>query len=168
LCKEWLANQPLFSSVPHPLQQLYNDPLIPSTRLTQRFGSLRADIPFLMVVHTAVKFGLERARKDKMVGQSLQSSVVISVPAGSNAAAVLERHSNDLESMFVVSAVHVNGESVADPEWSYTEEFEVHGTKGSVTVLPPTAAKCPRCWRYVAPAEEELCGRCDDIVKALE
>lgn len=35
---------------------------------------------------------------------------------------------------------------------------------GTVLVLPPEQAKCPRCWRYVAPAEDELCGRCEDVV----
>jgi isoleucyl-tRNA synthetase len=35
-----------------------------------------------------------------------------------------------------------------------------------VLVHPPSGHKCPRCWRFVKAAEEEICGRCDDVVKS--
>ena len=34
-----------------------------------------------------------------------------------------------------------------------------------VVVHPPRLEKCPRCWRFAKAAEEELCGRCGDVVK---
>jgi isoleucyl-tRNA synthetase len=35
-----------------------------------------------------------------------------------------------------------------------------------VVVHPPTGAKCPRCWRFVKGVEEEICGRCEHVVKS--
>ena len=51
-------------------------------------------------------------------------------------------------------------------EWKFKAEFDVPGGKGTAWVLPPKEAKCPRCWKYVAPAENELCGRCAEVVDA--
>ncbi|KAH7381694.1 isoleucyl-tRNA synthetase-like protein [Pyrenochaeta sp. MPI-SDFR-AT-0127] len=34
-----------------------------------------------------------------------------------------------------------------------------------VLVHPPANEKCPRCWRFVRNEKEELCTRCDDVVK---
>ena len=67
--------------------------------------------------------------------------------------------------MFVVSQVRVvseGGEEAGKPEWVETVELE----EGAVTVMvtPPEAHKCPRCWRYVAPVEDELCRRCEGAV----
>ncbi|KAK1835528.1 tRNA synthetases class I-domain-containing protein [Podospora conica] len=49
------------------------------------------------------------------------------------------------------------------PEW--VEKAPVAGYDGvTVRVTPPEAHKCPRCWRYVAPVEDALCGRCEEWV----
>lgn len=151
----------------HPLHQLYGDPVIDDSRLTYSLESLRKDIPILMSVHGAIKSGLEVARSDKVVGSSLQSSVIIDV-ADTSIRNVLETYADELEAMFVVSSVGINATPPQDMEWSYTRDFEVGGdVKGKVVVLPPTQAKCPRCWRYVAPEEDELCQRCEDVVATV-
>lgn len=116
-----------------------------------------------MSVHAAIKFGLEAARGDKVLGASLQSSVILDVP-NHLAREVLGKYADELESMFVVSSVKVNAALPENPEWSYTREFEVGGITGAAVVLPPKQAKCPRCWRYVAPREDVLCQRCEDVV----
>ncbi|EEY21309.1 isoleucyl-tRNA synthetase [Verticillium alfalfae VaMs.102] len=67
---------------------------------------LRADLHLLLSVHAAVKAALERARLAKMLGSSLQSAVVVSVPAAPSAA-VLARYAADLDALFVVSSVEV-------------------------------------------------------------
>ncbi|KAK7999862.1 hypothetical protein PG990_012462 [Apiospora arundinis] len=164
----WLKQD---GAVLHPLQQLYNEPLVSSSRLSLDLDTVRNDIPVLMAVHAAIKTGLERARSDKVLGQSLQSSVVLTVPGESAAAkTVLDRYAHELDAMFVVSSVEVNAAvatAVVDGEaaaWKYEHEFEVAGVKGTATVLPPRDAKCPRCWKYVAPVENQLCGRCEEVV----
>ena len=118
-------------------------------------------------VHSAVKATIEQARTDKALGSSLQCSVILSVEdkqVTDDLAWFLE----DLEAIFVVSSVHINTPLPEDPAWSYTQEIDVQGSKVRVHVLPPREEKCPRCWRYVAPAEDELCGRCDEVVGRIK
>ncbi|KAK6072239.1 isoleucyl-trna synthetase [Seiridium cupressi] len=163
---QWMKNDP---AIVHPLHQLYSDPIIPEGRLTQDLAVLRGDMPILMDVHAAIKTGLEKARADKAVGSSLQSSVLV-LTSDTATSAILQRYAGELADMFVVSSLEVNARDGLpnSPDWDkYTQEFPVNGlgAKGTVTILPPKDSKCPRCWRYVAPAEDELCGRCEGVVK---
>ncbi|KAK8074719.1 Isoleucine--tRNA ligase [Apiospora hydei] len=150
----------------HPLQQLYNEPLVKPSRLTLDLDTVRSDIPVLMTVHAAIKAGLERARSDKVLGQSLQSSVILAVPdEAATVKTVLDRYAQELDVMFVVSSVNVNAPVDGQAAWKYEHEFEAgNGHMGTATVLPPRDVKCPRCWRYIAPVEDQLCGRCEDVV----
>jgi isoleucyl-tRNA synthetase len=163
-------------SLSRPLHQLYKDPFIDESRLTLKEASLRNDIPILMSVHAAIKTGLERARMDKVLGSSLQSRVVIAVH-DNQTRDVLKKYADELEAMFVVSHVEVTGPLPENSDWngaiwSYSQVIDSSGETGGngkigeVVVLPPKDDKCPRCWRYVAPSEEELCGRCKDVVEA--
>ena len=34
-----------------------------------------------------------------------------------------------------------------------------------VRVTPTSAHKCPRCWRFVAPAPDAVCGRCQTVLR---
>ncbi|KAK4129761.1 isoleucyl-tRNA synthetase [Parathielavia appendiculata] len=147
----------------HPLRQLYWDPIVDEDRLTMDPRQLRLDVPVLMRAHAAIKAALELARGDKVLGSSLQCAVVLEVPEGGVLQA-LERYTDELEAMFVVSSVGLNGAVPEGVEWKYSEEFELEGKQCKAWVLPPKQAKCPRCWRYVAPKEDELCGRCEDVV----
>ncbi|KAI1404910.1 isoleucyl-tRNA synthetase [Hypoxylon fuscum] len=161
---EWMKQD---TSLTHPLHQIYGDPIIDPGRLTRDLTSLRRDIPLLMSVHAAIKSGLEAARGDKVLGSSLQCSVIIGA-TDTSSRNVLKAYADELEAMFVVSSVDINGAIPTDPEWSYTREFETDGeVKGSVVVLPPHQAKCPRCWRYVAPEEDALCRRCENVVATV-
>lgn len=120
-----------------------------------------------MTIHGAVKSALEQARSAGHVGSSLQSTVDIQI-AG-EAAVVLEKHLIELAGMFVVSDVRVNEQHVEANEgdgFAFRQEFEVDGVQGHVEVRAPVHAKCPRCWRYLAPKEDELCGRCEDVVQS--
>ncbi|KAG7136064.1 Isoleucine--tRNA ligase like protein [Verticillium longisporum] len=154
------------ASLTHPLRALASTPLFDPARLTHAPAALRADLPLLLSVHGAVKAALERARLAKTLGSSLQSAVVVVVPAA-RSAAVLARYAADLEALFVVSSVEVRlGDAL--PEAPFAQAFEVDGARGVVGVLPPQGCKCSRCWRYVAEAEDSLCGRCEEAVEALE
>jgi isoleucyl-tRNA synthetase len=149
--------------VVHPLRQLYDAPLVDEARLTIGRAELRAAVPVLMRVHAAIKAAAEIARGEKVLGSSLQCAVVLEVPGGA-ALEALEGFKEELEAMFVVSSVELNGAVPGDAAWRYCEEFELDGALCKAWVLPPRQAKCPRCWRYVAPKEDALCGRCDEVV----
>lgn len=146
-------------SVLHPLQQLYNAPLIDPSRLIRDEAQIAAAVPILMQTHADIKPVLEKARANKLLGSSLQCSVVLEIQDES-ALAVLTEYADELEAMFVVSSVGINTEIPEKPEWHLKHDF-AHGV---IHVLPPNQAKCPRCWRYVAPAEDRLCGRCEEVI----
>ncbi|CAK7224411.1 isoleucine-tRNA ligase [Sporothrix eucalyptigena] len=161
----------LKESTTHPLQQLYNDPILRQDQLSQNKNDrLRAAIPVIFSAHAAVKTASEHARNDKLMGSSLQCSVVLQVPENSAALELLREHANELADMLVVSSISIltDAEQVGDDSayaWKYTAPFEVDGGKPATAyVLPPDMAKCPRCWRYVANEEDQLCKRCDDVV----
>ncbi|KAI0907771.1 tRNA synthetases class I-domain-containing protein [Ustulina deusta] len=169
---EWMRQD---ASLIHPLHQLSADPLIDPSRLTIDPAELRKDIPILMAVHGAVKPALEQARVAGHLGSSLQSTVEIHIPETTEqnhkaVLSVLEKHADELANMFVVSAVRISKPRESDPndppvDFAFREEFEVNGVKAHVEVRPPEHAKCPRCWRYVAPQEDVLCTRCEDVIK---
>ncbi len=159
----------LLRSVLHPLHQLYSSPVIDPSRLTYTEAELREAIPVLMRAHGAIKAASEVARAAKVLGPSLQSSIVLEMPE-TKEGAVLAKYAEELEAMFVVSSVEINGTVPVDAAWKYSEQFDVDGagTKGTAWVLPPKQHKCARCWRYVAPAEESLCGRCEEAVAGVD
>ncbi|KAI5922054.1 isoleucyl-tRNA synthetase [Camillea tinctor] len=161
---EWMKRD---RSLIHPLHQLYSDPIIDSTRLTHDASDLRADLPVLMGVNAAIKAALERGRHEKVLGSSLQSSVLIN--ADSTTTTVLRKYLDELEAMFVVSSVEIDGSVPKHPGWVYREKFDinVNGTRygGKLYALPPKGAKCGRCWRYIAREDGELCDRCEYIVE---
>ncbi|ETS81202.1 hypothetical protein PFICI_06204 [Pestalotiopsis fici W106-1] len=163
---EWMKQD---MAVVHPLHQLYATPVISEDRLTLDLPAVRKDIPTLMAVHSAIKTGLEKARADKVVGSSLQSSIVVST-SDAGVIAVLERYADELANMFVVSSLEITAgdASPSTPGWEqYKQEIDINGSgvKGTIAVLPPHDAKCSRCWRYIAPVEDSLCGRCEEMVK---
>lgn len=152
-------------SLQNPARQLYDAPLVDPNRLTVAQSRLRADMPALAAVHEAVKAGLEGAREAKVLGSSLQCSVLVTTE-DSEMAGTLGRYLDELDAMYVVSHVHLNEPVPDEPSWCFTRPVEFRGTtKGTVHVLPPKQAKCSRCWRYVAE-EEGLCGRCKGAVGA--
>lgn len=153
-------------SLENPARQLYSSPLVDPLRLTLPQDVVRKDQIIITEVHSAVKATLEQARTAKVLGSSLQSSVILEIEEG-RATAVLGRYLDELEDIFVVSSVQINQPLPDSPDWAYQQEFEIHDAKLKVHVLPPKQEKCSRCWRYVAPVEDALCGRCEEVVGAL-
>jgi isoleucyl-tRNA synthetase len=180
---EWLKKDSV-----HPLRQLYASPVIDAERVPAARGEeehrLREAMPVLFAVHTGIKSATELARRDKKVGSSLQCSVVLQVPDRAVTDAL--SRIDELESALVVSHVGINDPLPEDAEWKYSVDFQVpmpgasgggeveagEGQQPGLTctawVLPPRAHKCPRCWRYIAPQEDQLCGRCEDVVEMGE
>jgi isoleucyl-tRNA synthetase len=152
---EWVKKQS-----EHPLRRTVNTTI--TAHLDQSLLSeIRADLPWLMKANDAIKTAQEEARLQKLIGSSLQSTVVLALPA--EAKHLFQRYQSELQNMFVVSTVDLD--AAVEGEWKFFATFDAPGGKGTAWVLPPRDAKCPRCWRYVAPVEDELCGRCEDVVQ---
>jgi isoleucyl-tRNA synthetase len=142
----------------HPFHRTLDEPL--TSRNIKTPDNIRDDIPWLLNANTAIKTAQEEGRAKKMLGSSLECSVVLTLTP--QAREIFEWYADELEAIFVVSSVELD--SSVDGTWRFSAEFDAPGGKGTAWVLPPKNAKCPRCWRYVAPAEDELCTRCDHIV----
>lgn len=157
----------------HPLKQLYDAPLVDESRLPGNQAELRAAVPVLFAVHAGIKAATETARREKAMGSSLQCAVVLEI-SNPGVVRVLEKQlGEELADLFVVSSVEINAPLPEAPEWKYELEFTIpevgaqaggSTVPGKVWVLPPKAHKCSRCWRYVAPAEDALCGRCEGVI----
>ncbi len=116
---------------------------------------------FLRVRGVVTKI-LEGARKDKMIGNSLEAKVVIE--CGAELKGFLQGFGASLADLFIVSAVEfgaVSGQYVLSSE-------EVKDLK--VGVVKAGGTKCARCWKYVEDvgknsAHPEICGRCAGVVE---
>ena len=117
-------------------------------------------MPVLFAIKEAVQSALDKARTNKLLGSSLQSNISISVN-DPRVISLIKEYQDDIADLFVVSLVQLNEPSL---EGTISADFEIDGAKGTVYVLPPKHEKCPRCWRYVMMAGEELCARCDSVV----
>ena len=152
---EWMKEE----TQTNPFHRTLDDPIISPARVVKD-DNILTDIPWLLNANTAIKTAQEEARAKKIIGSSLESSVVLQLPL--QALEVFERYADELETIFVVSSVGLNDK--VEGAWKYSCDFDVPGGKGTAWVVPPKEHKCPRCWRYVALAEDELCKRCDEVV----
>lgn len=103
----------------------------------------------LMQCREHVNTALEQARKEGVIGGSLEAEITLTLPAEQCAA--LARLGDELRFAFIVSAVHLQAGETA------------------VQVVKSAAVKCERCWHHVASVGEsaehpELCARCIDNV----
>ena len=98
---------------------------------------------------------LEKAREDKLIGNSLEAKVVLMAPAAEKE--LLMNYEKELPSLFIVSAVEL--------EFGAPGEMEIR-------VVKAPGEKCQRCWNYspsVGRSAEypQFCERCGDVVKKL-
>lgn len=152
---QWMKTEDMID----PFHRTLDESIISPERYTENDALLK-DLTWILNANAAIKTAQEEGRANKVIGSSLESSVVLELPR--EAEEVFERYKDELESVFVVSSVDVN--SSVEGKWKYEAQFDAPGGKGKAWVLPPKDKKCPRCWRYVAPKEDELCGRCEEVV----
>ena len=127
--------------------------LFPSFERCWLDDAVRQEMERLLVLREAVLKELEKAREEKLIGNSLEAQVHIAVPEAERA--LVRKYEQDLGALFIVSAVTVEPGSA--------EEL-------GVRVSRAPGAKCQRCWNYslhVGTSREypELCRRCEDVVR---
>jgi isoleucyl-tRNA synthetase len=116
-------------------------------------GEAGRELDRLIVLREAVLKELEKAREEKLIGNSLEAQVHLFIPPPEQALA--RKYEGDLAALFIVSAV------VIEP----AEEL-------AVRVSRAPGAKCQRCWNYSLQVGQsrdypELCRRCEDVVREL-
>ncbi|KAL8659487.1 MAG: hypothetical protein Q9202_007101 [Teloschistes flavicans] len=166
-------------NLPHPLRMRWDI----QRKHLQQFNDtqLEKDLPVIHGALAAIQKASERARARKHMGSSLDCYVMLQVETtcGEWAAVAdcFDRYLSELATLFVVSKVNVH---IGQPPlhywqagWMESELFELDGVKLRAHVYKPDKAKCPRCWKYLAPVgfgsedEKALCQRCTTVVQQL-
>jgi isoleucyl-tRNA synthetase len=106
-----------------------------------------ADFDALFQVRAAVLAPLEVARRDKLIGKSVEAKVIVTASGATHA--LLTKYASELAEFFIVSQVEL-----------------VSGTgEVSAKVEAATGNKCPRCWTYKAEVgAKEVCDRCAEAL----
>jgi isoleucyl-tRNA synthetase len=109
---------------------------------------------------------LELARKDKVIGHSLDSSVILALP--DKLYDLLVPYKDTLRSIFIVSSVDLA--QVNEVEEGYESE-EISGLK--IKVAPSEDKKCERCWVHDPSVGKNgkhsgICIRCIDALTEME
>jgi len=121
-------------------------------------AGLEADWETLLAVRASVMVELERLRLSKAIGKSLEASVHLTAPEGSQEALLLTRYENSLAEFFNVSQVSV--------------ELLDANAYGKIGASLADGAKCGRCWRVVPDVGADarwpvVCARCAEALDAI-
>ena len=111
----------------------------------------------LFSVRSAVQKQLEAARRDKVIGASLEAKVLLHPEEADRE--FLARHLAELPGLFIVSQVELLQEATAGMHRADgTSQHEALG----IEVRPADGAKCPRCWTYAVEvaAGAPVCNKC--------
>jgi isoleucyl-tRNA synthetase len=121
--------------------------------LAERYGKLFA-------LRSAVQGLLEGARREKMIGASLEARVVLS--ASGKAREVLEGNLAELPGLLIVSQVELG--EVARGQ--VLDVGQALGGEVRAEVRPARGGKCPRCWTYAeeVAAGAEVCPKCQEAL----
>ena len=136
----------------------------PKAPAVKDFSEKRHDWSYLFQVRRVVQSALEKTRRDKVIGSSLEATVILQATEPNHA--LLRRYQHDLPALFIVSQVEVKpvAEIVEDDQ-----ELR-HANLGLVIeVVKAEGTKCDRCWniRHDVGSQVEhptLCGRCIEAV----
>jgi len=109
----------------------------------------------LLVWREAVLKELEKAREEKLIGNSLEAQVTLRVPSSDWNLA--QKYMRDLASLFIVSRVVLD---------------EGPGAELGVQVSRAPGEKCQRCWNYSTSVGKssdypQFCERCEDVVRKM-
>ncbi|HXQ02792.1 MAG TPA: isoleucine--tRNA ligase, partial [Candidatus Udaeobacter sp.] len=117
-----------------------------------RHDEASAQVAELLRLRGVIAQAIERARQEKLIGNTLEAGVVLYSDSD-----VTEKVSQEeLEEFFIVS------------------DLTIHQAKeASASVTKTPYAKCARCWRHrstvgASKAHPDLCDRCESVVTALE
>jgi len=122
----------------------------------------------LLAVRSEITKILEVARRDKVIGLSLDAEVLLQVEG--DIADFLADKLEMLQELCIVSSLQVVHEPAAAGEAEFADCEEVAGLK--VAVRPAPGDKCERCWTLSTTVGEgadhpALCSRCAAVVRSL-
>jgi isoleucyl-tRNA synthetase len=92
------------------------------------------DFAELFRLREKVQFELEKARQQKIIGQSLDAQVLVTIGAQHTWRSLIQMYYEQLPECFIVSAVHIT---------------ETDGDACDIAVKHADGVRCPRTWRWV-------------------
>ncbi len=122
----------------------------------------------LLAVRSEITRALEVARREKIIGLSLDAEVLLQL-AGDIADFSVDKLER-IQELCIVSSLQVISDPDAAGDAQFVDCEEVAGMK--VAVRPATGSKCERCWIISATVGEDtehptLCSRCAGVVRSL-
>src|SRR5213593_418517 len=117
-----------------------------------RSGEASAQVAELLRLRGVIGQAIERARQEKLIGNTLEARVVLHSDSD-----VTEKVSQEeLEEFFIVSDLTIQ-----------------QAKEASASVTKTQYKKCARCWRHrstvgTSKAHPDLCDRCENVITALE
>jgi len=124
----------------------------PQLQDRSRDGGTSAQVAELLRLRSVIGQAIERARQEKLIGNTLEARVVLN--SDSDVTEKIDKE--ELEEFFIVS------------------DLTIHQAKeASVSVTKTPYKKCARCWRHrptvgTSKAHPDLCDRCESVVTAIE
>ena len=120
----------------------------------------------LITVRKEITKALELARKDKIIGHSLDAEVLIVLPE--DMTEKLKNYSEELRSICIVSNLKFVGKDSFDGGY---ESADYPGL--IIKTLPASFPKCERCWMHDATIGQDkeypsLCERCVRVIRELD
>jgi len=118
----------------------------------------------LLAVRSEVTKALEEARREKVIGNSLEAAVELY--AGQDLYDFLRPSASELATIFIVSQASLHTFAEAPSEVKSTEAMP----DLAVLVKPAAGKKCERCWMYNEkvgenPAHPTICPRCASVIE---
>ena len=106
----------------------------------------------ILEIRDLVNEELEKLRKDKTIGKSLEAEVEIAIDGKSADAAILAEFADKLPEIFIVSSVKV---------------LEGNFENMAVQARKAEGERCVRCWRILGNLDEHgVCPRCNEAIAA--
>ncbi|MDR2576504.1 MAG: isoleucine--tRNA ligase [Puniceicoccales bacterium] len=108
----------------------------------------------LLTLRAAVNQKLEEARREKIIGKSLEARVILRVGEKNDMGTLLADCEEILPELFIVSQAELTREE---------------GNNLSIAVEPARGERCSRCWRHcedlqIFQENEKICSRCGKVL----
>lgn len=132
---------------------------LPSSTEISADSDLVALYESLFAIRSEVQKLLEVARRDKLIGSSLEARVVLAAMGAERK--LLQRAAAELPALFIVSQV----ELLESPS-ATLQPLKVSTPSGTIelyaAVRRALGQKCPRCWTYAEEVgrDDEICAKC--------
>ncbi len=144
---------------------------------------IEIDFEFLLQIRSGVLQELEKSRSEKVIGKSLEATVLLELSAVPFR--VLKKYESSLCELFNVSYVEMRcsedtrglGEAIGMNETHFSaliaDREAWKGMIATVFVSRATGTKCDRCWRHVPDVGQQekyptVCLRCAEALDAID